>query len=532
MEHTEHRFDAILIGSGIGCLTAASVLAQLYKKRVLLLERHSKLGGFTHTFKRQGKFEWDVGLHYVGEMAKGSMVRAVSDLMSGGKVRWQAMPDTYDVFVYPGYTFRARAGKSRLRNDLIRDFPDEADAINGYFRDVQRAVQWLGRRSVGSSLPSLLSPVGSLLSAFGSGEALLTTRSYLDGRFRDDRLKAVLVSQWGDYGLPPGMSAFVLHAMIASHYMGGAYYPIGGAASIAAAVRLIIEASGGRTLANHSVDEILVKDGKAVGVKAVHKKAGSSIEKTFLADTVISGVGALLTYTKLLPSSDRIPFRKEIDRFPKGTSHVTLYVGFKDDPRLLGVNGENYWFYDSFDHDEAFADRNALVRGQARHCYLSFPSLKNPKSSGHTAEVIAFIGGEPFDRWSKQSVKKRDEEYQQLKGRISDALLRFVDERIPGFRDLIEYAELSTPLSNEHYTGYPGGYIYGTPGIPERYRKSWIGFKTPIQNLFMVGADSSIHGITGAMMSGAVVAGIVMGSPKSLMHIFRAAKEFSASLPS
>jgi len=531
MEPSSDRYDVLLIGSGIGCLSAASILAQLFGKRVLMIERHSKLGGFTHVFKRQGKFEWDVGLHYVGEMAKGSTSRSVCDLVTGGAVRWQPMPEAYDVFVYPGLTFQARAGKGRLRTDLIAAFPEEAEAINGYFRDLDRAVQWLGRHFVGTSLPRLLSPVGALASAFGSGDALMTTRSYLEGRFRDEKLRALLASQWGDYGLPPGQSAFALHAMIASHYLSGAFYPIGGAGGIASAVKPIIESAGGQVLVNHSVEEILIEGSKAVGVRAVQRKGEPPTEEFFYADAVISGVGALLTYTKLLPRTVPLSFREDVETFPRGTSHVTLYVGFKDDPRKLGVHGENYWMYDTFDHDMVFEERNDLVRGVARHCYLSFPSLKNPQAAGHTAEIIAFIGREPFEQWAGQTVKKRDEGYQQLKGRIADALLRFVDDRIPGFKDMVEYAELSTPLSNEHYTGYPGGYIYGVPGIPERYRKSWIGFKTPIRNLFMVGADSSMHGITGAMMSGAVGAGILMGAPKALMHIFRDAKKFSATLP-
>lgn len=66
MSIIEDKFDVILIGSGIGTLSCASILAQLEKKKVLVLERHFKIGGFTHTFKRPGNYEWDVGLHYVG----------------------------------------------------------------------------------------------------------------------------------------------------------------------------------------------------------------------------------------------------------------------------------------------------------------------------------------------------------------------------------------------------------------------------------------------------------------------------------
>ncbi|MCG6162365.1 NAD(P)-binding protein, partial [Leptospira bandrabouensis] len=71
----ETKYDVIIIGSGIGGLTAASILSQVANKKVLVLERHFKLGGFTHTFKRLGKFEWDVGIHYIGDLAEGSMLR-------------------------------------------------------------------------------------------------------------------------------------------------------------------------------------------------------------------------------------------------------------------------------------------------------------------------------------------------------------------------------------------------------------------------------------------------------------------------
>ncbi len=67
MENKENHYDAIFIGSGIGSLTAASLLAQFKDSKVLILEKHFEPGGFTHEFKRkQGKYSWDVGIHYIG----------------------------------------------------------------------------------------------------------------------------------------------------------------------------------------------------------------------------------------------------------------------------------------------------------------------------------------------------------------------------------------------------------------------------------------------------------------------------------
>src|SRR6202163_3539800 len=90
------RWDAIVIGSGIGGLAAAALLAKHGGKRVLVLERHYVAGGFTHSFHRPG-YEWDVGVHYVGQVQDtSSFLRRVFDHLTGGRLKWSAMPDVYD----------------------------------------------------------------------------------------------------------------------------------------------------------------------------------------------------------------------------------------------------------------------------------------------------------------------------------------------------------------------------------------------------------------------------------------------------
>src|SRR5208282_520872 len=110
----EDSWDNIVIGSGIGGLTAAVLLARHGGKRVLVLERHYEVGGFTHTFHRPG-YEWDVGLHYIGQMQdERSSVRRAFDHVTAGKVQWQAMPDVYDRVIVAGQTFDLAAGLERF----------------------------------------------------------------------------------------------------------------------------------------------------------------------------------------------------------------------------------------------------------------------------------------------------------------------------------------------------------------------------------------------------------------------------------
>jgi all-trans-retinol 13,14-reductase len=151
---SQSDYDAIVIGSGMGGLTFASIMAKLRKWRVLVLERHFKIGGFTHTFTRPGGWSWDVGLHYVGEMGEGMMGRRLFDLITECGVKWSAMPDVYDVFVYPNLEIRACKGKANFRSVLIDAFPSERRNIEQYFRDLKSAMGWTTRFFMATAAPA------------------------------------------------------------------------------------------------------------------------------------------------------------------------------------------------------------------------------------------------------------------------------------------------------------------------------------------------------------------------------------------
>ena len=149
-----YDFDAIVIGSGMGALAFAGIMARLSKWRVLVLERHFKVGGFTHTFTRPGGWSWDVGLHYVGEMGEGMMGRRLFDFITQGGVTWNSMPEVYDEFVYPDLRFRVPKGEANFREALSQVFPSERAAIKQYFRDLNSAMSWYTRYIMESALPA------------------------------------------------------------------------------------------------------------------------------------------------------------------------------------------------------------------------------------------------------------------------------------------------------------------------------------------------------------------------------------------
>jgi all-trans-retinol 13,14-reductase len=580
------RYDAIAIGSGMGGLTTAAIMARLKGWRVLVLERHFRAGGFTHTFKRPGGWEWDVGLHYVGQMEPRSTGRRLFDFITAGAVRWNPMPDSYDRFVYPDFEFPVPKGEENYRAALTGMFPRESAAIHRYFRDVRTAAGYHVRHLMANSMPL---PMGAALrwcNRLGSKMPLTTTGEYLDRHFSDARLKALLASQWADYGLPPAKSAFATHALIVTHYMQGAWYPEGGAGTIAEAAGNVIRAAGGEILVNHEVRRILLEDNRAVGVEAVRQRGKDGETVRFEAPVVISDAGAWTTFRKLLPDSlaaglktipggsvscdgnrgvrgrrepperrlqpglaaplsasesasgkcehrkrsienegldrARIPFRDELEPATEGFTAATLYLGLNGDPRQLGFQGENHWIFDGLDHDAMYAKQDDLPRGQAHVCYLSFPSLKNPRATAHTAEIIAPLSYGALQQFREEPWRRRSAQYQELKTKIAETLLAMVERHHPGFSRLVEYQEVSTPLTTEHFTGHRGGSSYGYPATPERFGKTWLAPSTAVRNLYLTGADAGSLGIMGAMMGGVSAAARLLG-PVGFLRIVAAA---------
>jgi len=501
------RYDAIVIGSGIGGLAAASLLARVGGRRVLVLERQFKLGGLTRSFRR-GPWSWDVGVYYVGEMEDGSMVRRLLDLASGGRLRWNRMPSPIERFEYPRFALAVPDDPLAYRAALEDAFPRERVGIRAYFGDVARASGWLLRHVGAQAMPAFAAP---LLGRPGRTAALRTTRAVIEARVGDPLLRAVLASQWGNLGLPPSRSAFALHAAVVNHYLRGAYYPAGGAGAIAASIVPEIEAAGGACRLNHEVTEVLVERGRAVGVRAQARSGGTAREVEFRAPLVISAAGADTTFLRLLSSRLR-PHGFDGSHTNDGTSVISLYVGLKESPAALGFGPENRWLFDGTDHDALYASRGELLRGRATAVLLAFPSLKDPAAArAHTAQLVTIADATAFAGWRGRAWRRRGTEYDALKRAVSDTLLGFVERRYPGFRDQVAYTELSTPMSVEHFTGHRRGIVYGGAGTPERFRDPAYRVRTHVPGLLLAGTDAGTLGVTGAFMGGALAAATALG---------------------
>ncbi|MCB1143788.1 MAG: NAD(P)/FAD-dependent oxidoreductase [Leptospiraceae bacterium] len=527
MENNQsENYDVICIGSGMGSLTTASFLAQYSNKKVLIIEKHFQAGGYTHSFARkQGKYHWDVGIHYIGDMQEGGFCRQLMDKVSNKNVQWKQMPEPFEKFIFPTRTFSLYGDEGKFKSDLIEQFPSEKESIEKYFEDIRKVSAVFGK----SMMIKFSTPGLKAMTAPLKDDSIITLKDYMDKSFQDEELKAILCSQWGDYGLPPSKTSFATHAALVVHYLKGGFYPIGGAGKIFDSIEPIVKSKGGDVLTSTEVTEILIRDGKAVGVKTKRLR-GEKEEKEYYAPIIVSGTGAMITYTRLIPESVSIDFREKLKNFysrEKMATSVCVYVGLSDSPAKLGFKGENHWIFGSYDHDKNFGERNEWLKEgvEVQNLYVSFPSLKDPEAKNHTADFIAFTDYENFARWKDLPWKKRGEEYQKFKDLIAEKVVSAIDKRYPGFRGIIDYIEVSTPITNEHFTSHVDGAIYGLACTPERYEKEscpWFEAKTPIPGLFLTGADAGgSPGIAGALMGGLAATLNIEGNREILKKILK-----------
>lgn len=512
------HWDAIVIGSGMGGLAAAAMLARHGGKRVLVLERHYAAGGFTHVFHRPG-FDWDVGLHYIGQVNDPrSSVRRAFDHVTGGGVQWTPMPEVYDRIRIGGRMVDFAAGEENFRASLLAHFPSEARAVDRYLCAVRAAMRWSTLYQAEKVVPPrVASLLGGLLRAPYLRWAGRTTLDVLSSITSNRELIGVLTAQWGDYGLPPAESSFAIHATIANHYMNGAAYPVGGSASISEAILPTLGQAGGMVVVSAEVSEILVEQNKATGVRMAD---GREIR----ADFVLSDAGALNTFFRLLPADlpATAALRASLRGFGPSMAHLNLYLGLDRSDAELGLDGTNLWIYPGYDHDENVRRFTQNPSGPFPAVYISFPSAKNPEFARHypghsTIEAIAPIAWQTFSRWAETRWQHRGADYDALKQELTAQLVDEVLRQVPAAAGHIAHAELSTPLSTRHFMNYQRGEIYGIPSTPARFRLRSLGVRTPVGGLFLTGQDAAAMGITGAMFSGILSASAALG--KNLMSV-------------
>lgn len=507
------KWDAIVIGSGIGGLAAAALLAMHGGKRVLVLERHFVAGGFTHSFEKSG-YEWNVGVHYVGQVQDGaSLITATLEHVTGGRLKWNPLPEVYDRVIIGDRAYDLVAGRERFRDRMKSYFPSEEAAIDRYLEAVKscfdHSTPYFKERALPRPLDLLAGP---LMRRPFLRWAQRTTADVLAEITTNRELAGALTGQWGDYGLPPGESSFGVHSMLVSHYLEGASFPVGGPSCFAAAMAPAIESAGGRIAVGAEVREILLdRSHRAVGVRLVD---GRELH----AGMVISDAGARNTFTSLLPPETPgiAPALAELSRVPPSIAHLCLCAGVTQTAAELDLAGTNLWVYPSPDHDANMARFKKDPTAPFPLVFISSPSANDPDFERRhpdrtTLEVVCLVPYQWFARWENVDASQRGGDYEEFTRGLKERLQSSLEQHVPAVRGKLDVTELLTPLSTRQFMNCRHGESYGVSATPERFRLRCLAPRTPIRNLYLTGQDACLIGVAGATMGAVLTASLALG---------------------
>jgi phytoene dehydrogenase-like protein len=508
-------WDAVIIGSGLGGLSAGAHLAA-NGKRVLVCEQYDVAGGCSQVFRRKRQWQFDVGLHYVGGVHTGEIGRVLRGVGLEGRMDWIEMdPGGFDTLRFPAHEIRVPKGWENYTERLLAAFPDERERVAKCLRILQGVAEQL--REV--DLPK--SKLDYLRFPFRAGKVVAWGLRPLDDLFDHCSLsaesRAVIVAQSGDYAAPPSRTPVALHAGLLDHYLDeGAYYLRGGGQTLAAHLLDVIHTHGGRVRTHARVEHIAVECGRARGVRLA---TGEDVR----AGVVISTADIKQTYLRLLDRTAVSPqWRERVAGFRMATPLFCVYLGLDRDLRET-MPRTNYWCHPDYDPEGAYAVAGSGTISERPPVYITSASVKDPDGNGHappgcsTLELMTWTtpsteawgvpGIDPAgDRYSK------DAAYRQAKAALAERLVDVAEDVLGDLRPHIRWQEAATPLTHERYTLSSEGSSYGIELATDQTGPRRPAPRTPVAGLFLAGASARRgHGIVGALAGGRDAAAEVLG---------------------
>ncbi len=406
------EYDVIVIGSGLGGLTAANRLAR-FGRSVLLLEQHFMLGGLAAYFKRKGHI-FDVSLHGfpygMVKTCRKYWTREIADSI----VQLERI-----VFDNPQFSVETTFTTEDFTRIIIEHFGVAKETVDAFFEEVRKMDFFDDQTETNRELFERFFPGRSDVVRF-----LMEPITYANGSTLDEPA--------------------ITYGIVFSNFMNRGVYTVRGGTDWLMG-KMEEELRGNRVdIARRArVDKIVVENGRAAGVSVGGKtiKARSVLSNANLKATVLDMIGE-----EHLPA-DFAALAKELRL---STSSCQVYMGIREGESIPDV-GDLLFTSTAPEFDtDALLSRNVTSRTY---------SIYYPKTRpGHHRYTIVASMNARYEDWDGLS----REDYEASKQDLVEDTLNAVETYLPGVRDKIDYTEAATPRTFERYTGHLRGASFGT----------------------------------------------------------------------
>ncbi|GGH38440.1 phytoene desaturase family protein [Mangrovimonas yunxiaonensis] len=498
-------YDVVIVGSGLGGLVSAVILAKEGKK-VCVLEKNQQFGGNLQTFARNRSI-FDTGVHYIGGLSKGQNLYQLFNFLGIMKdLNLKKMDeDGFDVISFNGddNTYRYAQGYANFKASLVRDFPEEKTAIDAYCTKIQETCD---------AFPLYRLKEGAM---YNSEVFRLSTKAFIDSITSNETLKAVLVGTNFLYAGDPN-TPFYVHALSINSYIKSAYRCINGGSQITKLLLKELKAHGGEAYKYHEVTGFGYENGQLTSANCANGT-------TFYGKLFISNIEPKLTLKLVGEDKFKKSYTNRINGIKNTISAFSLYLVLK--PNTIKYHNKNYYHFKSPEH--VWTSQNYTQESWPESYMLSMGCKKNQSDYADNMTIMTYMRYDDVSPWCDSfnttvNENDRGKEYEGFKAEKAEKIIAQLEKKFPNIRASILTYYTSTPLSYRDYIGCYNGGMYGYVKEANKPLHAIVAPKTKISNLLFTGQSLNMHGILGVTIGAVLTCSEILGSTYLLNKILQA----------
>lgn len=458
------KYDLLVIGSGLGGLEVALMMAKEGKK-VLVLERQHQAGGCMQSYRR-GKLHLDTGLHYVGGLEQGGQLYDAFAALGLMVLPWKRMDSKCFEEVHVGdRVFMWPQGIKEFINAMKGYFPHETRGLDMYNELLcSKDELWLQKTNAWDYLNSIISDPVLI--------QVLSAPAMCKMELRKETLPL--------FTFVHGTTPFIQSS----------WRLRGDGNNLVSCLVDQIKANGGEVVCDKEVVSLVEENGRIV--KAVCSDETEYDAEVFVSNAHPTVTCSLVKESVMMKNIFRRRMSMQQNTFGMFTLHLQLRAGM-----LPYFNHNKIVLADDTCWDIAVG-KDMKVSG-----IMISARVPEKGENAINVDILTPMLWETVADFSESKLFHRPKKYKELKAEIARRCLELAEKAIPGLGAMILKSWTSTPLTYRDYNLSPEGSAFGFRKDFSNPMMTIVSPKTQIPNLFMTGQSLMLHGLHGVTMTAA-----------------------------